>query len=643
MKKAIILAAGFGTRMMPLTRETPKAMIPLWGKPLIGHTLDMLARWKITEVLINLHHAPNSIFEYVKQRNCPRMRVCFSYEPKILGTGGAVRNVKWFTNNQPFWIINADIAADIKPAAFINELNKKRTAAVLWLHHDLGPRTVEMQNGKISSFKSKHPATPGTYTFCGIQLVSPNILEYLPNVPFSSIISAYETAILSGKTVRGICPPNSYWIDIGTPERYVQAHLETREQWHTGRPGKNLFNKEKEAEIKALRRSGISVKGFAAIGHNVNISKGVHIHNSIIWDNTFISAGSSLSNAVIGKNADVNGSVSTSIACRADSLTDTNMIKAINELGWPPHRTTAILFGKRGSQRTFTRLIHDKQSAILICYSPQRKENCLYANHARFLRRIGIKAPEIIRDIPRRNMTLIEDLKDLSLTDFARTNSLTNTMEMYKKTLDLMLILHSTATTAAKKDLITLQPSFSHKLYKWEHDLFAEQFLAQTIHLNRRTINSILNELHNIARTLKRSNYVLVHRDFQSSNVLITRKQPAIIDFQGMRMGPPTYDLASLLCDPYVALPAKSRNTLMEYYMKHSKQEQQAHGFFWPAAIQRLTQAIGAFARFDNQEGLTSFRQYIKPALRMMKQALKHFDNMPCLNALCDAQLSKHS
>src|SRR3989338_7257764 len=109
--RAMILAAGLGTRMRPLTTHIPKPMVPVLGKPLIGHVLEVLKKAGIREVIVNLHHLPLSLKKYLRSQK--NFKISFSLEPKILGTGGGILKAKSFFQNQRFVVINSDILIDI--------------------------------------------------------------------------------------------------------------------------------------------------------------------------------------------------------------------------------------------------------------------------------------------------------------------------------------------------------------------------------------------------------------------------------------------------------------------------------------------------------------------------------------------------
>ena len=121
-RKAFILAAGLGTRLRPLTLDAPKPMLPLWGQPMLARTLEQLAAWGVEQVLLNLHHAPGPIVRYLAGQPFPHLRISAVFEPVILGTGGALRNAKWFID-EPFWLLNADVA-DVVVRQFASQNGK---------------------------------------------------------------------------------------------------------------------------------------------------------------------------------------------------------------------------------------------------------------------------------------------------------------------------------------------------------------------------------------------------------------------------------------------------------------------------------------------------------------------------------------
>lgn len=646
--KAVVLAAGFGTRLLPLSLDTPKPMVPIWGKPALGHVLDMLHAWGVRETLINLHFQPQPIFEYASARSSLDFRVSFSFEPEILGTGGALRRAAWFLpEDEPFWLINADIAADVNPEFLLAPLRDARTLASLWLHPLLGPRTVEMNGGLITSFKTARPETEGTYTFCGLHLLRPEILRYLPESGFAGIISAYECAMTAGLRIAGACDPCCYWEDIGTPESYLRAHGEILERWRLRAPGARMYDPAQARMARALQRAGARIEGFAALGKNVVVEPGARVVESILWDGARVARGASVLRAVVGTNTFVQGEARR-MALRPEyvfrngmAASDPLMARLLRHLRWPPEQSVVEPFEPRGSARSFVRLRCGRRRAILVRYSLDRHENGLYAAHARFLKRLGLRVPEVLVDWPGERLLALEDLGRRSLQDATAGASASRLLKLYKPVLDALLILHGRGARLARAARLEMTPPFSRDLYRWEREFFARHFLKRRLNMPDALVNSALKDLASVASGLVRLPAVLVHRDMQSSNVLFVDGRPAFIDFQGMRLGPAVYDLASLLCDPYVDIPEKVREQLLDYYAINAGWHGKERDSFLRAAVERLAQALGAYARLGASADTAWFARYIPPALKLMRQALEQLPGMAGLRLVVETAMAQ--
>ncbi len=595
--RAFVLAAGFGTRLLPLTRELPKPMLPIWGVPAIERTLRMLQSWGVRDVLINLHHLPEEIAQHVSHRRSDGLRVQFSFEPQILGTGGALPHARWWMDGQPFWMINADVVSDVNPAPLLAAFRPGKTMASVWLHPTRGPRTVIAKRGYVVEWRGR-----GGATFCGLQLLSPEILRYLPPSGEASIIAAYEKAMEDGWRIAASEVPGAYWADIGTPAQYLQTHRELR-----------------------------GGRTFVSIAASARVARGAKLRDVVILDGARIGARAEIENAVIGKCTIVQKKM-TYLAMRAEKALDSAEAKAFARLGWPAAKTTAIPMGPRGSGRTFTRLVAGRKSAMLVHYNPERAENTLYAGHARFLKALGVPVPDIFVDFPREGVTIFEDLGDDSIQTLFPSLSPKKLIHLYRQVLDVMLVFHERGAASATKRRISLVPAFRWKLYHWEHDYFAEHFLKGRQRMAPEAISAIKSDLHRLAAQLTRCPRALVHRDLQSSNILLRHGKPALIDFQGMRFGPAVYDLASLLCDPYVQIPEEAQLELLEYYAAKSCAPAQTRKAFWPATVQRLGQALGAYARLGANPDTAAFEKFIPPALAMMRRALRHVTSGEALN-----------
>lgn len=609
-RKAFVLAAGFGTRMLPLTRTVPKPLLPLLGKPLIVRTLEMLRAWGVREVCINTHHLPDAITDYLAGHPVRGLAVGYSHEEQILGTGGALPHARWFLEgDEPFWMLNADVAMRVEPDPLLRAFARSGELAACWLHGERGPRTVEMQRGQIAEFRSARAGSEGTYTFCGLQLLSPRILEFLPCEGFATIVEGYEAAMKAGHRIAGVEVPGSFWADLGTPSQYIAAHA-------------------------ALARR----KNFVSVGRGVKTARGARIERAILWDGAWIGPRAVVRDAIVGQGCRVDFPV-TGMALRAIDALAPPELALLHRAGFSDE-AAAIPLGARGSARAFTRVWKGAgraaESAILVHYDAARVENPLYASHARFLAAVGFPVPRILADDRRHCATLLEDLGDASIQNSYQGATVRKLEQVYRDVLDAVAVLHGPASRAARKRRLRMVPSFRPRLYQWEREYFAEHMLGKRMHLPAERIGAIKAELRVIGRQLLHAPLVVVHRDLQSSNVILRDGKPLFIDFQGMRWGPAAYDIASLLGDPYMELEEGLQVRLLEYYARLSDHPDTVRELFWPASIQRLAQALGAYARLGAVRDTARFAIYIPPAIRMMHRALGHVRGLPHLRAWCD-------
>ncbi len=645
--KAVLLAAGFGTRIQPLSYDTPKPMMPLWGKPLIGHAIDLVRSWGVRDILVNTHHAPEALVHYCRERSTADCRIQISFEPEILGTGGALKRADWFINDDPFWMLNTDIAADLDPTPLVREFDRTEAIAALWMTGEAGPRTVAMKGSRILDFASPTPGADNTYTFCGLQLLSPRILDYLPEEAFCSVVDGYRNAMKRRQRVLGLALPNTFWADLGSPERYLAAHRDILTARKRRAPGKRLLPPKQLRAMQARVPDGVSVSGFAAVGQDVRFSDSnvgrascpSYLEDSVLWDGVVVRKGARVTNSIAGRETDLHGQVTDSAAVRTDTLPpDPVLERALATMsrrkpgeGGLTHATLIALPG-RGSDRTFERLQTPRTSSILVRYDDSaRPENAHYASHARFLSRHGVRVPEVLLDLPDHKATLYEDVGGVSVEDIAVDMSERKRIALYKRILDQIVTLHSIPRRATAR--LELEPPFDAKLFRWERDLFAEHFLCGRLNLPPEDIHRIGKELAALSNSLLAAPQVLLHRDMQSSNVLIKGRRLSLIDFQGMRMGPAAYDLASLLCDPYVMLDAALQEKLLDYYLKQAPHADATRDTFHAAAIQRLAQALGAFGRLSALPATRRFARHIQPACEMMLRILEVEGGLPQLRA----------
>lgn len=606
-KRAFVLAAGFGTRMRPLSCDLPKPLMPLWNKPVIQRILEMLRDWGVCDVVINLHHGAHELLDFARRNPVPGLRLALSFEPEIIGTGGALRRAEWFVRQGSFWLVNSDIVAErLDPRPFVRAFHRRRCLATLWLHSTRGPRTVEMRNGWIRTFRAANPGTLHTYTFCGLHLLSPAILDWLPTEGFAGIIEAYERAMRGGWRIAGVCLPDAIWFDIGTPFQYLETHREFFPM--IGKP-------------------------FVVRAPTARVARAARVENSVIWDGAVLRSSARVQNAVIGRFAIVRGLVPY-MALRADCALARSEQTTLRQLGLDPKKSTAVLLEPRGSARTFIRIEDDRRSVLLVRFDPARKENALYARQARFLARLRLPVPAVLLDQSAEERIWLKDLGSLDVQMAWPRMADSKRKQLYRTVVRHVARLHERGAEAARRARLPLMPPFNARLYRWEREYFAEEFLRRYIGCSEKMVHAALRDLTHCANRLLREPRVLVHRDLQSSNILIYRGRPYFIDFQGMRLGPAAYDLASLLCDPYLNLPVELQELLLAAYNAAARRPVERE-IFRMASLQRLAQALGAYARLGRQPELHRFLKHIPAAVRQMMRALDLLNR--CFSGLREA------
>jgi aminoglycoside/choline kinase family phosphotransferase len=275
---------------------------------------------------------------------------------------------------------------------------------------------------------------------------------------------------------------------------------------------------------------------------------------------------------------------------------------------------------KGGSDRRFYRVrCSSEQTLILVKYNLEREENRYYVEIAQFLEVHGIRAPKIYFHDPEEGLIWLEDLGEEDLFSH-RNESWLVRRAFYESALDEVAKLHSLPESFCVEMRNRLPAEFNAALYVWEQNYFFENCLGRYFEIDDAQLRELaaLPALGEIAQHLASLPRVLVHRDFQSQNILVRNGQAYLIDFQGMRPGLAEYDLASLLFDPYVDLSQVERAELIEYY----RGENSKNGFderLRLCAMQRLMQALGAYGFLGLVKGHKQFLKHIPAAVKSLR------------------------
>ncbi len=268
---------------------------------------------------------------------------------------------------------------------------------------------------------------------------------------------------------------------------------------------------------------------------------------------------------------------------------------------------------KRGaSGRTIVRVkcpIHEP--FIGIHWTEEREDNSQFIPVGNFLRQAKFRVPEIIYERARYRVALVEDLGDTDLYSF-RDRPFKERLPLYTSAFEQVDRLFY---AKPPKDF-HLMPPFDANLYRWEQQYFFEYLVEDFLGMDATALgkNPAFTELSDRLGTGARH---LVHRDFQSQNLLIKDDKVWMIDFQGLRRGRQEYDLASLIFDPYMNHTQEEREALLDLWEKISD-ERPEPGLFHQCAAQRLMQALGAYGNILKNRGDEWYRPHISTAARLL-------------------------
>lgn len=310
--KAMVLAAGFGTRLLPLTRQLPKPLFPMMNRPLLGHTLDWLAAAGVRDVTVNLHHLPEPVLAAFGKES--GLGLHFSLEEEILGTAGGIKQAERFLGGSAFFVVNSDILSNIDLPGVMAFHREKDACLTLVVRRDPAPERyglIEIDAaGRITHFLgASSPHRPEGRTtrvmFTGIQVMEPGIFERIPAGRFSGTTRDIFPAMVEEGLPVYAYRHDGYWLDLGTRESYLQAHRDVLEgnlqlgQEATLAAGPGLA--PPVAAGRALDVAATAKVGpFVVLGERCRVGAGASIENSVCWDDVTVGEGARVEGSVLG-------------------------------------------------------------------------------------------------------------------------------------------------------------------------------------------------------------------------------------------------------------------------------------------------------------------------------------------------------
>ena len=292
--RAIVLSAGYGTRLWPLTEDRTKPAIPILGKPLVGYVAEYLAGYGIDEIVVNLHHRPESVRRALGDGARFGVKLHYVEEPVILGTSGALDNTREFFERETFVVVNGKIITDIDLKAAIETHQKMNALATLVLLPNVRRErfsVVETEAGRIKGFGRMPVQTdegPAPLMFTGIHIMEPRILEYVPRGVFSdSVTDVYPKAMANGE-ILATHVASGKWRELSTMKRYLDISVELlHEQGMTSIAGANNL-------IPATAAVRDSV-----LWDDVELGEGARVNRAVLADKVKIGANEVVENAVV--------------------------------------------------------------------------------------------------------------------------------------------------------------------------------------------------------------------------------------------------------------------------------------------------------------------------------------------------------
>lgn len=288
----MILAAGFGTRLRPLTEEKPKPLVPIGNKPIIDKLIQYLKGQGIREIIVNAHHHHQQILDHLDGGRPFGIDIEVRVESEILGTGGGIKNTEDFWDSEPFIVINGDILTDVDLLRALEKHHGDRNLVTLVLHKYQPFNQIRIDDHQnILEIASDNCS--GRLAFTGVHIIEPEVLTYIPHNEHSNIIDCYRELIRSREAIRAYVSRDHYWRDIGTVSSYVLANKESlHDRSFLLAPGSRVHN-------------SVRLKEWAIIGENASLDEDVEIRRSILWNDVRVRKGTKIVDSVVTSQKDV--------------------------------------------------------------------------------------------------------------------------------------------------------------------------------------------------------------------------------------------------------------------------------------------------------------------------------------------------
>lgn len=580
-----IPAAGYGTRLKPLTDTFPKPLLPVAGVPLIQRIIESIeAQLDIDRIGINTHYLPEKVEKWAGSSR-QNEKIELFHEGEILGTGGALVNAETLFNAGTCLLANGDVINDIdwiKLLEFHKGNNNMVTLAVQDREHE---RRVGADKDNNLLCIDQTCSTPGVdhwFGYACAAVYEPEFLNYLPEGESHVVPYWVEASKDSGRVKVYNIGKETYWLDIGNPNSYTQAVVDSLK-------GEKRFFAEPLSTPTYTQLDGdVVIEANCSIGENISLENVIILPEAIVSDNE------TLKNCIVTGNGTV-------------------------EVEWPKVSTNLPeikKIGNGGSDRIYSR----EGERVKLLYSAFEQNIERQIRLTNDLVQKGIKVPSVYSHNPNRREVLLEDLGDQTFKSWLPAKSDSDIDAMISAILSELEKFQFSGVSSSDK-------VFNYDVLRWETSYFLQRFVKRICGIDE-DFSELKDEFHKLAEEVDGLPKVLMHRDFQSENIMIHNGEPWFIDFQTAHSGPPFFDLVSFLRDPYTALPKEIVSKQSEEYLrilgnKFSMNSEQCKRAFILCGLQRHMQALGAYGFLSKIRGKEQFINHVPAALELLAEEVE--------------------
>ena len=578
-----IPAAGMGSRLRPLTLQAPKPLLPIAGISLIQRIIeDICSSIEIDRIGINTHYLPEVIEEW-KSASHFTEKIDLFHEELLLGTGGALKNAASLLGKKTFIVANGDVLADIDWQALLDHHRQHKNLVTLAVQDRKHERRVGSdENGKLLCI-DKNCATPGVANWTGYACAAVYEAEFLDLLPEgeSHVVPYWLDCNRVGVFDIGA---DKFWLDLGTPETFAEATL-------------YCLQKNKRFLAEPLKTPfDTKFSGSVVLEKDVQLGRNVSLENVICLPGSRIDDDSNLKNCITGKDF-------------------------IHHISWPQNvrQNNTNTIGAGGSDRQYYRC----EDKVLLQYSIFERDIERQIQFTKAFLNSGVRAPKVFLHKSLKRQLLIEDLGDLTFREFAANSEKSQVQETLHDIMDKLLKLQFTEIDQCP---LIKEKVLDKDVLLWETAYFLERFVMRVCGICE-DFSAVNKELEALADEVNALPKVIMHRDFQSENIMIKDSKAYFIDFQGAHLGPPFYDAISILRDPYTKFAPQITQPVKEKYLKAVGQKfdmtfEQCRRAFYLCGLQRHMQALGAYGFLSEIRDRSWFAEHMTPAVEYLKLSL---------------------